>query len=213
MNRSKTIGILMAGAILAHASIASAQRWGRGATPRSGACFYEDINFGGRYFCSSVGNTVSAVPQGMNDRISSVRLFGNSTVTLYRDVNLRGPAKIVSSDVSDLRGFGFNDRLSSYSVGNAGFYGSERNNADYYGSDRRIVRERGRFAGANRNGWNQAESMVRRSYRSVLGRDPDPSGLQSWTQNVLNNNWTRRDLENALRQSDEYRASRFYGRR
>jgi hypothetical protein len=212
MNRSKTIGILMAGVILAHASIASAQRWGRGATPRSGACFYEDINFGGRYFCSSAGNTTSAVPPGMNDRISSVRLFGNSTVTLYRDENFRGPSKIVSSDVGDLRGFGFNDRLSSYSVGNAGFYGSD-GNAGVYGSDRRIVRERGRVAGTTRGGWNQAESMVRRSYRNVLGREPDPSGLQSWTQQVMNNNWTQRDLENALRQSDEYRASRFYGRR
>jgi len=218
MNRSKTIGILMAGAILAHASIASAQRWGRGATPRSGACFYEDINFGGRYFCSSVGNTVSAVPQGMNDRISSVRLFGNSTVTLYRDVNLRGPAKIVSSDVSDLRGFGFNDRLSSFSVGNGGYYGSNGNQG-YYGSDPRTVRQqrgieqRGPYAGANRNGWNQAQVMVRRSYQSVLGREPDPSGLQSWTEQVVNNNWTQRDLENALRQSDEYRASHYYGRR
>jgi len=216
MNRYKTIGILMAGVILCHASIASAQRWGQGSTPRSGACFYEDVNFGGRYFCSSAGNTMSAVPAGMNDRISSVRLFGNSTVTLYRDVNLRGPAKIVSSDVSDLRGFGFNDRLSSFSVGNGGFYGSN-GNGGYYGSDRRIVREqrgieqRGPYAGANRYGWNQAQSMVRRSYLSVLGREPDPSGLQSWTEQVMNNNWTQRDLEYALRQSDEYRASRSYG--
>ena len=92
---------------------------------------------------------------------------------------LTGPdlAKIVSSDVSDLRGFGFNDRLSSFSVGNGG----------YYGSDGRIVRaprgieQRGPFAGANRNGWNQAQVMVRRSYQSVLGREPDPSGLQSWS--------------------------------
>jgi len=213
MNRYMAIAILTAGVMLTHASMASAQRWGHGATPRAGACFYEDINFGGRYFCSAAGNTMAAVPSGMNDRISSVRVFGNSTVTLYRDTNLRGPSKIVSSDVGDLRGFGFNDRLSSYSVGNAGSYGYDRNDAGYYGSDRRIVRDPGRIAGTNRNAWNQAESMVRRSYRSVLGREPDPSGLQSWTQNVLNNNWTRRDLENALRQSDEYRASRYYGRR
>src|SRR6185436_7790924 len=99
MNRYMAIGILTAGVMLTHASMASAQRWGHGATPRAGACFYEDINFGGRYFCSAVGNTMAAVPSGMNDRISSVRLFGNSTVTLYRDANLRGPSKIVSSDV------------------------------------------------------------------------------------------------------------------
>src|SRR4029077_15409798 len=114
MNRYMAIGILTAGVILTQATMASAQRWGHGATPRSGACFYEDINFGGRYFCTPAGNTTSAVPSGMNDRISSVRLFGNSTVTLFRDANFRGPSKIVSSDVGDLRGFGFNDRLSSY---------------------------------------------------------------------------------------------------
>jgi hypothetical protein len=47
--------------------------------------------------------------------------------------------------------------------------------------------------------------MVRRSYRDVLGREPDPAGLQSWTQTVINNNWTQQDLEYALRQSQEYR--------
>jgi hypothetical protein len=54
---------------------------------------------------------------------------------------------------------------------------------------------------------------VRRSYRSVLGRDPDASGLRSWTEQVMNNNWTQRDLENALRQSDEYRDLRATRRR
>ena len=48
MNRYKTVGILMGAAILSNVSIASAQRWGREATPQSGACFYENINFGGR---------------------------------------------------------------------------------------------------------------------------------------------------------------------
>jgi hypothetical protein len=67
MNRTKTVGILMGAAILANVSIASAQRWG--VKPRHiGVCFYEDINFGGRYFCSPVGSTTSAVPSGMNDR-------------------------------------------------------------------------------------------------------------------------------------------------
>ena len=50
--------------------------------------------------------------------------------------------------------------------------------------------------------------MVRRSYRNVLGRGPDPSGLRAWTDQVMANNWTERDLENALRQSDEYHTLR-----
>ena len=116
MNRTKTVGILMGAAILANVSIASAQRWGREATPQSGVCFYEDINFGGRYFCSPVGSTTSAVPSGMNDRISSVRVFGNAQVMLFRDPNFRGDSRVITSDIPDLRGMGFNDRLSSYQV-------------------------------------------------------------------------------------------------
>ena len=50
--------------------------------------------------------------------------------------------------------------------------------------------------------YGSAEAVVRQSYRSVLGRDPDPSGLRSWTQQVVNNNWTQGDLDNALRQSE-----------
>jgi hypothetical protein len=58
---------------------------------------------------------------------------------------------------------------------------------------------------ASRWTYRDAEQIVRRSYQSVLGRDPDPAGLRNWTEQVVNNNWTQRDLENALRQSDEYR--------
>ena len=36
--------------MLVLAPSASAQYWGRGAQPASGACFYEDINYGGRSF-------------------------------------------------------------------------------------------------------------------------------------------------------------------
>ena len=49
---------------------------------------------------------------------------------------------------------------------------------------------------------------MRRSYLGVLGRNPDPEGLRSWTNQVMANNWSERDLEAALRQSDEYRALR-----
>ena len=91
---------------------------------------------------------------------------------------------------------GFNDRISSYSV-DAGRRGYNRNGNG--------------VARGTRWNYREAESVVRQSYRSVLGRDPDPSGLSSWTDQVVRNNWTQRDLENALRQSDEYRALRNNG--
>src|ERR1044071_1658539 len=127
MNRLGVIGLLVATATLTHVSVASAQRWGRGAVPRSGVCFYEDINFGGRYLCSSTGDSTSRVPSGMNDKISSVRLFGNADVTMFRDPNFEGQSRIVDSNVPDLRAFGFNDRMSSYRVDTRRYAGNNGN--------------------------------------------------------------------------------------
>jgi hypothetical protein len=220
MGRYKTVGILMGAAMLANVSIASAQRWGREATPQSGACFYEDINFGGRYFCSPVGSTTPDVPSGMNDRISSVRVFGNAAVTLFRDPNFRGDSRVITSNIADLRATGFNDRLSSYEVeSNRGFVRGGNGNGiargraypngnGVYSNGNAGVYSNGNGVYSNGSRWTyrSAEAAVQQSYRSVLGRDPDPSGLRSWTEQLMNNNWTQRDLENALRQSDEYRA-------
>jgi hypothetical protein len=196
-----TIGILVGAALLAHASTASAQRWGREATPRAGVCFYEDVNFDGRYFCSPVGAVTEGVPSGMNDRISSIRVFGNAVATLYRDPNLRGQAKVVEYDVPDMRRMGFNDRVSSYVVDGGFDRGRNRNgngNGNGYGYQ----------GNGSRWSYRDAEAMVRRSYQSVLGRNPDPAGLRDWTREVMSRNWSQRELEFALRQSDEYRASR-----
>jgi hypothetical protein len=124
-------------------------------------------------------------------------------LTLFRDPNFKGDARVIDADVADLRGMGFNDRLSSYQVDTV------RAN--------RNARDRGRpnAISPNNRRWTYAgaEKVVRQSYRSVLERDPDPSGLRNWTQQVMTNNWSQRDLENALRQSDEYRALRNENRR
>ena len=61
--------------LLSHAGPASAQiRWGRGNVPRAGACFYENSDFRGRYFCAGPGETLASLPGGMGDEISSVRI-------------------------------------------------------------------------------------------------------------------------------------------
>jgi len=69
-------------ASIAYVSPALAQRWGRGELPRQGACFYKDPNFRGEYFCTGAGENVAAVPEDMNDEISSIRVFGGAEVTL-----------------------------------------------------------------------------------------------------------------------------------
>ena len=54
----------------------------------------------------------------------------------------------------------------------------------------------------------KAVDMVTRAYRNVLGRDPDPAGLESYVQGVLRNKWTEADVARELRKSDEYRNKR-----
>jgi hypothetical protein len=207
MWRTTTALVLGASSLIVVAP-AYAQRWGREATPRAGVCFYENINYGGRYFCSPAGTSTSQLSSVNNDEISSIRIFGDAVVTVFRDPNFRGQSRVVDSNLSDLRSLGFNDRISSYQVdigrGNWSRDAGRYPNVPY-----------GRTVQPNASRWSyrDAEQIVRRSYRSVLGREPDPSGLRSWTEQVVNNNWTQRDLENALRQSDEYRELRQQTRR
>jgi Peptidase inhibitor family I36/Beta/Gamma crystallin len=111
---------------LFRAEAASAQpRWGRERLPQAGACFYEDINYGGRYFCVRPGERLGSLPPGMGDKISSLRLVGSAEVTVFRDSNMRGRSARFSSDVRDLRREGWNDQISSIDVGSGdrGFRG------------------------------------------------------------------------------------------
>ena len=54
----------------------------------------------------------------------------------------------------------------------------------------------------------KAEQIVNRAYRSVLGRDADPAGMDTYVLRVLRDKWTEADVARALRQSDEYRKKR-----
>jgi hypothetical protein len=55
---------------------------------------------------------------------------------------------------------------------------------------------------------DKAVDIVTRAYRSVLGRDPDPAGLESYVKGVLQNKWTEADVARELRKSDEYKNKR-----
>jgi hypothetical protein len=86
-------------------------RWGNPNAPRDGACFYEDADFRGRSFC--VSENVPDLPDGMNDRISSMRLFGRTEVVVFKDGRFRGSSTRFSTDVRSLEREGWNDRISS----------------------------------------------------------------------------------------------------
>ena len=111
---------LAVAALLMSSAIASAQNWGRPQTPQSGACFYEDVNYGGDYFCAPAGSNSAQVNYRLNNKISSIRLFGNAQVTVYVDQDFRGKSRTVGSDLTDLRRGGWNDRITSFRVRAAG---------------------------------------------------------------------------------------------
>ena len=113
--------VALVGSIVGVAAHASAQTWGRPRTPSAGACFYEHIDFGGRYFCTRAGEVAMSVPRGTNDEISSIRIFGNAEVVVFRDPSLRGASRRFESNVPDLRTTGWNDRISSYRIDDRGF--------------------------------------------------------------------------------------------
>ncbi len=91
-----------------------------GGVPRDGACFYTSQNFSGDYFCQSRGASLN-VPKGFNDKISSIRVYGRVTVTLYNDANFAGPSVNTRQSVPDLRAWNYagynnkswNNRISS----------------------------------------------------------------------------------------------------
>jgi hypothetical protein len=98
-------------------STATAQiRWGNPDDPREGVCFYENADFRGRSFCLDVRESISEIPRGLNDEISSIRLFGRTEVVVFKDVRFRGPSARFATNVRDLQREGWNDIISSIRV-------------------------------------------------------------------------------------------------
>lgn len=88
--------------------------WGREPMPQEGACFYDDVNFRGRYFCAPRGATYTQLPGGFNDKISSIRVFGGG-VRIFQDRQFRGKSAEIRDDVANLRGR-WSDTISSIRV-------------------------------------------------------------------------------------------------
>jgi hypothetical protein len=68
--------------------------------PRSGACFFKNVNFTGEYFCTARGSDIRQVR--LDDEISSIKILGHSTVTIYKDPNFSGPQATTDRSISDL---------------------------------------------------------------------------------------------------------------
>jgi len=67
-----------------------------------------------------------------------------------------------------------------------------RNSPEYASMDRRTA---------------SADRIIQRAYREILGRDPDPSGMDSYRRNIIENGWDEQDVRRALLRSPEYRST------
>jgi hypothetical protein len=137
MKSKNRISWLAAGAMMLAAATAHAQpRWGQGELPRAGACFYQDKDFRGQYFCIRQGEDLDRVPGGVNDTISSIRVIGNADVIVFRDARFRGQSARFSTDVRNLQREGWNDLISSLRVGRSSWGGDRGDRGDRGGGDR-----------------------------------------------------------------------------
>ncbi len=81
-------------------------------------CFFEDANYLGQSFCMPVGaQEADLVPSGWNDRISSILVLGEASVSLYQDINYRGRKITIKKSVANLAERNLNDAVSSFVAG------------------------------------------------------------------------------------------------
>jgi len=202
LNRT-IVALLASGTVLTVPAFA-AQRWGYGPVPHAGACFYEQPNYRGRYFCARTGEDMAVIPNEFNGRIRSIRVFGRGQVVLYSNDRYGGSERWIDYNVPDLRYEGWDDRISSarlsweprYSNQDRYYEDRPRGTGGYYG---------GRYRGDRNSAMtrNQAQAIVRSAYLNVLGREPDPASA-GWVDRVFNDHWSQQQLENELRKSAEY---------
>jgi hypothetical protein len=85
---------------------------------RGGICVYEHADFRGRSECWEAGEEERNFSRidGLNDRVSSIRVFGRARAELYRDAQYRGESLQVERDVRDLATLDWDDQISSIEV-------------------------------------------------------------------------------------------------
>jgi hypothetical protein len=219
---SKTIFALLACGPLLATPAAAAQRWGSAPAPESGVCFYQLPNYRGQHFCAQTGADLPAIPNGLNDRIGSIRVFGGAHVVVYSDRRFGGTERWIDYNVPDLQGDGWYERIGSarlswepqyagrdndYSQGRprgtSGYYPGQPNYGGNRGDNSRYQDNRSGYGPMTRA---EAQDIVRSAYLNVLGREPDPASA-SWVDHVLKEHWSQQQLENELRKSSEYRSN------
>jgi hypothetical protein len=176
--------LLSTGVVLAASSGAAAQGWGTPSPPREGVCLYKDADYRGQYFCVRAGEDLSSIQDGMNDRVSSIRIYGRAEVVVFRDPRFRGRSARFDTSIRNLKDEDWNDTISSLQVD--AYRGRSRDHQSY-----------GRQQDPDR--------IVRRAYEDILEREPDPAGLRLYRSRIIDDGWTEARVRETLRNSPEYR--------
>lgn len=85
---------------------------------RSRVCVFEDPNYQGRSQCWDADEEERNLNRStsLNDRISSIRVFGRARVDVYRDADFRGQRLRIDRDIPNLDAMGWGDQISSLQV-------------------------------------------------------------------------------------------------
>jgi hypothetical protein len=82
---------------------------------------YDDPNFRGQS-ATFRDDTPNMVSFNMNDRVSSIRIPDGEAWEVCQDIDYGNQCQVLTSSVADLRGMGWNDRISSLRRANNGGY-------------------------------------------------------------------------------------------
>jgi hypothetical protein len=72
---------------------------------------------------------------------------------------------------------------------------------------RRDLAERSDYRRYSEGSAFDTNAIISRAYEDILGRKPDPAGMQSYRRHIIQEGWSEQDVREALRQSPEYRSS------
>src|SRR5215813_3054106 len=140
-----TLGILFSLSLIPQLS--AAPQFGRDRGRRQGqgqdrVCLYKDIQYQGVEQCFNPGDTILTL-QGMNGQVSSIRIYGRASVTVYDATNFRGHSTAFTTSMPDLGQVrldtkSWSDRIQSLQVttgnGSSGTY----RNAPVYGGPQAV---------------------------------------------------------------------------
>ena len=131
-----------------------------------------------------------------NDRISSLRVGGRDS---YSPRNSRPPQAVKNPDLMIKKAY--QDVLDRP---------ADPNGLRYYrglvidqGWSARMVRKHLRDSDEFRG--ESVDLIIRRAYKDVLKREPDPSGMANYRRLMINERWSEQKVRDNLRNSPEYR--------